>query len=138
MRHHRFGVAVLAVTATGIRLIETAELRPGERITMNPITLSVGHVAALSIIYLDQNGNPMLTTPTPDAPPTWSNTNSAAATLAAASDGLTATETAIAAGSDTVNLSLAVSGQSFSASLGVTVQAAAQVLTSIQIGSTIS
>lgn len=105
---------------------------------MDTITLSVGHTAALGVIYLDQNGNPMLATPTPDSPPQWSDTTSATDTLTVGPNGNTATLAAIAAGDDTVNLTVVVAGATFSASLGVTVQAAPQVLTSVKISSVIS
>lgn len=120
------------------RILEYKELKPGVNAEMNPITLSVGHSAALSIVYLDQNGNPMLAAPTPDSPPTWSNTTPATATLTEGPGNLTATEAAIAAGSDVVNLAVVVGGKSFSASLGVTVAAAPQVLTSVSIAAIVS
>jgi len=107
-------------------------------IHMSSVTLTVGHTANLSIGYFDQNGNPMLTTPTPDAPPTWTDTTPATGTLTPAASGLTATELAIAAGSDTVNVALAVGGVSFTGSIDVTVQSVPQVLTSIQILATVS
>jgi hypothetical protein len=107
-------------------------LEPNERaLLMTPV--NVGHKINMSIEYLDQNGNPMLITPVPSSPPSWSNTNAAAETLAPAPDGNTCIATAIAPGSDTVNLSLMVGGQTFAASLAVTVQTAPQVLTSIEI-----
>lgn len=102
------------------------------------ISVNVGHQVACTIIYLDQNGNPMLTTPTPDAPPAWTNGNTAVDTLTVAADGLTCQINALTVGSDTVSLSLAVGGKSFSASLSLAVQAAPQVLTSIAIGTTVS
>lgn len=105
---------------------------------MNPITVNVGHSVSMSIEYLDANGNPMLTTPVPDAPPTWSDTTPATGKLTVAPDALTATELALAVGSDLVNLSLMVGGISFAASQGIAVTAAPQVLTSIAIQATAS
>ena len=102
------------------------------------VNVSIGHTVNMSISYLDQNGNPMLTPPTPDSPPTWADTNSAAATLTVSGDGMTAADAAVAVGVDTVNLTVVVGGQSFSASLDVNVQAAPQVLTSVAIASTVS
>lgn len=96
-------------------------------------TDTVGQTLPLSIQYLDQHGQPMQTVPTPDAPPSWSNTTPATETLTVAADGLTATALAVAAGTDTINLSLAVGGQTFTASLAVTVAAQPQVLTSIEV-----
>jgi len=105
---------------------------------MSSVTLSVGHTADFSLAFLDQFGNPMLTTPTPDAPPTWSDTTPATGTLTVAPSGLTASELAVAAGGDTVRVSLAVGGVAFTAAIDVTVQAAAQVLTSVQILATVA
>jgi len=101
-------------------------------------TVTVGHTIALAIAYLDQNGNPMLTTPTPDAAPQWSNTTPATETLVAAADGNSAVATAVAAGNDVINLALAVGGKQFTATLAVTVAAVPQVLTSIAIVPTVS
>jgi hypothetical protein len=106
---------------------------------MNPVVVNVGHVVNCTIIYLDQNGNPMLTTPTPDAAPTWSDAPAPAgcATLVAAPGGLTATDTAVAVGADVISLSLSVGGVAFSATQPVTIDAAPQVLTSIEIDATV-
>lgn len=104
---------------------------------MNPVTVSVGHSVNCSLVFLDQNGNPMQTTPTPDAAPSWSDTTPATGTLTEGPGGLTASEVADAAGTDTINVSLAVGGAQFSASVGVVVSPAAQVLTSVQIATTV-
>ena len=105
---------------------------------MNPVTVAIGHVVALSIIYLDQSGNPMLVTPTPDSDPVWTDSPDPAGCVTFASVGQTATDTAVAAGTDTVGVTVTVGGVAFTASLGVIVSPAAQVLTSIQIGSSVS
>lgn len=120
------------------RLVEEATIPPNGEIKMSTVTVSIGHTVACSLIFLDQSGNPMLTTPVPDAPPTWSDTTPATGTLTPSPDGLTANEVALAAGSDTISVSLAVGGVSFSASVGVVVSPAAQVLTSVQIATTVS
>lgn len=103
-----------------------------------PITFSVGHTATLGIVYLDQHGNPMLVPPTPDSPPTWAHATPATATLTPSADGMSATEAGVAAGSDSVSLSVTVGGLVFSATLPVTVSAEPQVLRSVDISSTIS
>jgi hypothetical protein len=120
------------------RVIRFAELISNGRIIMNPVTVNVGHTVSMSIEYLDANGNPMLVTPVPDSAPTWTDTTPATGTLTVAAGGLTATELAVEAGSDLVNLSLTVGGVSFAASLGITVTAAPQVLTSIAIEATVN
>jgi hypothetical protein len=128
-RHHRVHV-VLFIDGIGVFLHPHEENR-----IMTDVT--VGHKIALSIGYLDTAGNPMVVTPTPDAPPVWTQTTPATETLVAATDGLTATATAVAAGSDTISLALAVGGQQFTASLAVTVTAAPQVLGSIVINAVV-
>jgi hypothetical protein len=102
------------------------------------VTVTVGHKINCSIGFLDTNGNPMLATPAPDAVPSWSNTTPASETLVPAGDGLTAVATALAAGSDQINLSLTVGGKVFQASLSVAVQAAPQTLGSVAINSTVA
>ena len=101
------------------------------------VTMVVGHTDNMSIVYLDQHGNPMLVTPIPDSPPTWVQANSSVATLTVAADGLTASEKAIAVGSDTVSLTVVVGGANFSASVPINVTAEPQVLTSVDIVSSV-
>lgn len=102
-------------------------------------SLQVGQTVPLSIAFLDQNGQPMITQPTPDSPPSWTNNMPNIETLTVADGGMSATLAALAEGSDTVTLSLTVGGQAFSATLAVTVSAEApppppeQVLTNIGI-----
>lgn len=104
---------------------------------MAAVTVNVGHVVNCSLLFLDQNGNPLQTTPTPDAPPAWSDSTPATGTLTVAPGGLTASETAVAVGSDVISVSLAVAGVSFSATLPITVTPAPQVLTAIAIAATV-
>jgi hypothetical protein len=108
------------------------------RTKMSSIKVTVGHSVAYSLAFLDQNGNPMIVTPKPDAAPVWSNTTPATEMVTAAADGLSATGAALAAGTDVVSVSLAVSGTSFSDSIDVEVDAAPQVLTSVKIVATAS
>lgn len=98
-------------------------------------TVTVGHGSQISIQYLDQNGNPMLVTPTPDAPPQWSDAQNPVgdAVLTVAADSLTAVLDAKAPGSDVVTVNLTVASKPFTASLPVTIQAVPQVLTSIAL-----
>lgn len=102
--------------------------------------ITVGHTANLSIEYLDQDGNPMVTAPAPDSPPSWTNAPSdpSVDTFTPSADGLTATLVANAAGTDTVSLTVLVGGKSFPASLAFTVSAAPQTLTSVRIKADIS
>ncbi len=98
-------------------------------------TLKVGQTLPFSIRYLDQNGIEMSPTPTTDAPPAWAQNTPATESLTAAPDGLTASAIGLAAGIDTIQVTLAVGGNSFQATLDVTVEAVApsQTLTSIEI-----
>jgi hypothetical protein len=127
-RHHRPHAVILIINDFSIQLIHNTEIHMATIVT-------VGHKVNLAVIYLDANGNPMLVTPTADSV-AWTNSNPAAETLATNADG-TATTTAIAAGLDTVSLTVIVGGVNFTATLDVEVDAAAQVLTSVQIGATV-
>jgi hypothetical protein len=111
-------------------------LTANRRSNLANVIVTVGHTVSFALVFLDQNGNPMLTTPVPDAPPVWTDTTQATGTLTAS--GNTASEVANAAGSDTVNVALSVGGVAFTASIGITVQAAAQVLTSVGITATVA
>jgi len=104
---------------------------------MFPVT--VGHVVNSTIEYLDASGNPMLTAPTPDSPPVWTNAPNPAGidTLAVSPDGSSSALTTTAAGGDTLSVSVTVGGKTFTASESITISAAPQVLTSVQISSTV-
>jgi hypothetical protein len=134
---HRHHIRVLFSVAVSDEPLFAIILEPGKRVhTMTKVT--VGHKIALSISYLDANGNPLLTTPTPDSPPTWANTTPATETLVASADGLSANTTALAPGTDAVSLTVVVGGATFSASLSVEVDAVPQVLTSVAINAVVT
>ena len=101
------------------------------------VAVNVGHSVNMTLAFLDQNGNPMLTTPAPDAPPVWTDTTPAVGTLTASGSGLTATELALTPGGDTVTVSLSVGGVAFTATVDITVSAVPQVLTSVAIVPTV-
>jgi hypothetical protein len=105
---------------------------------MSTVNLNVGHTVSMSLVFLDQNGNPMLVTPTPDSAPVWSDTTPATGTLTAASSGLTAQEVALAVGTDEVEVSVVVGGATFQATVDLNVQAAPQVLTSVAIATEVN
>jgi hypothetical protein len=136
-RYGLYGYVVLSVDNVGI-ILELPEPHECRERAHLMVTVTVGHKIECSIGFLDAAGNPMLVTPTPDAPPTWTNTTPATETLVAAPDGLTAVATAIAAGSDEIDLALSVGGVAFKALVSVTVQAAAQVLTSVVINTKVT
>lgn len=104
------------------------------------LDVTVGHAVDCAIVYLDQNGNPMLVQPVPDRPPAWShNPNPAGCdSLTPSADGTTAVVNALAVGQDSVGLSLIVSGATFTASLQLNIAAAPQVLTSVGISTTVN
>ena len=102
---------------------------------MTDITL--GHGLDLSITFLDQDGNPMLSPQTPDAAPSWTQTTPATEQLNVDAGGLTAHTKSLAVGQDSIGLSVVVGGNTFSAALAVNVNAVPQVLTSIQIAATV-
>jgi hypothetical protein len=116
------------------------ELNPHKR-TRIMTSVTAGHKVTYAIAYLDANGNPMLTTPTPDSPPAWTDTIGAADTLTVAADGNSAvlqTGAADASSTDTVGVTVVVGGKSFSATDTVDVSAAPQELTSIALVGTVS
>lgn len=121
------------------RIVEERTLIPNGVTTMNPVTVSIGHTVSFSILYLDASGNPMLVTPTPDSPPVWANAPSpaGATTFTVGPGGLTASDVAVAAGTDTISLTVVVGGVTFTATDGVTVSPAPQVLTSIAIAASV-
>ncbi len=127
-KHHMPVRVVLSVGNLAIELIP-------EDIIHMATELKGGQTLPLSIEYLDQNGTPMAVSPLLDVPPSWANNTPATETLTASPDGLTASALAVAAGTDTVRVSLSVGGVQFSATLDVTVPAFAplQTLTSIGI-----
>lgn len=134
-RRQRPSFLLLVITTNAAEF--GVELEPFERAQMST-AVNVGHTVGLKIAFLDTNGNPMLTPVTPDTPPVWSNSSPAVGSLAAAGDGLSATESAIAPGTDVVSLSVTVGGKSFSATLAIDVSAAPQVLGSVQIVPTVN
>lgn len=134
-RHRHHPRVVLFVDNVGIILVPLA--RDEHERTHLMVTVTVGHKINCSIGFLDTDGNPMLTPPALDAPPTWTNTTPASETLVAAADGLTAVATALAAGSDEIDLVVTVGGATFKANVAVIVQAAPQVLGSITINTTV-
>jgi len=129
-RHHHVRV-LFTVGTVGILLAPNKEA-----FLMTDITL--GHGLDLSITYLDQNGNPMLVTPTPDAPATWTQTNPETETLVVGADGNTAATTSIAVGSDSIGLSVTVGGATYTASLIVNVTEVPQVLTGVAINAVVT
>jgi hypothetical protein len=108
------------------------ELEPEERLLM-ALNMTVGQSDSINMAFLDQNGQPMATNPTPDAVPTWTNSTPATDTLTVAADGLSANDAAVAVGTDSITATLLVGGVSFSAQLDVNVTAPAQVFTSISL-----
>jgi hypothetical protein len=128
-RHHHHIRVALIIGGDG-----AVELIPNGVIHM-AATQNVGQTTSFSIAYMDQNGQPMVPMPTPDAPPAWSQSDSAVDTLTAAADGNTASAFGLAPGTETIAVSLAVGGQSFSATIDMTVVAVVptQTLTSIEI-----
>lgn len=100
--------------------------------------VTVGHEIVYTIVYLDQNGAPMLATPVPDSAPVWSNLAAPTIdTMSVSADGSTDTVTAVGAGVDSVSVSVTVGGAVFSAVDQVSVDAAPQVLTSVALSSSV-
>jgi hypothetical protein len=134
---HRLVLLVSYIDTHGDFTLRVHCLNPEGESPMNPVELQVGQTVDFAIVFLDQNGNTISPPPTPDSPPSWSDTTPPTGTLTEAVGDLTASEVAVAPGTDTVSVSLTVGGVSFSASLPITVTAPAPVLTSIAIVPTI-
>lgn len=100
-----------------------------------PATVNVGHQVVASYVILDQNGQPMLTQPTPDSPATWTDTLSVPGvdTNAVSADGTQDVITAAAPGTDTVGVSVTVGGKTFTDSALLTVTPAPQVASGVSV-----
>jgi len=85
-------------------------------------TLQAGQTDTITLAAVDQLGNPI--TLTPDAPPTWTNSDPTKASSAVAADHMSNVVTALAAGSTTIGVSLTVNSIPFSTSSVETVVAA--------------
>jgi hypothetical protein len=133
-RSHSLGLVV----RVDHKLVKVFSFTPGKR-TYIMQNVTVGHEVDMAIAYLDQAGNPMLTAPTPDAPPVWASAPSAPGVdaLTVAADGMTAVAKALAAGQDTISVDVKVGGKDFTATLQLSVNAAPQVLTSVAIASNV-
>jgi hypothetical protein len=133
-RHHFHRVRV----EFSIDGVFAVELNPNG-VTHMAISIDVGQSADFVLTYLDQNGQVMSPAPVPDQAPAWGNTTPAAETLTvSATDDTRASSIGVAAGTDTVEVDLAVGGVKFKATVDVTVNAVVpkQVLTSIAIEAT--
>lgn len=125
-----------AFVQEGIYLVQYEEipLRPiGEPQAMAAnFPAVVGQPVKLSIVAKDQDGI-TIPLPTTDSPPVWSNTAPTVDAIAAAADGLTAVDTCLSVGTDTVGLTVIVGGKTFTASMPLTVSKPPSVLTSVDI-----
>lgn len=128
-RHRRHGgrIPILVVGHTAYAL------EFNRRLKLSATNNVGGKPLSLAIAFRDQHGNSMPTAPTPDSPPTWTNTTPADETLTVSTDGLSCQATAVAAGTDEIDLTVIVGGKTFSASLAVTVTPEVPVLTSVEI-----
>lgn len=98
----------------------------------------VGHEIVNTIVYLDQNGQPMLVTPTPDSAPVWTNLAAPTIdTMSVSADGSTDTVSAVGAGVDSLSVTVTVGGVAFTAVEQISISAAPQVLTSVAINAVV-
>lgn len=96
--------------------------------------VTVGHQVVDTLVFLDQNGNPMQAPVTPDSPPVWANVADASVdTFTVSADGSTATVVAKSAGVDSVSVSVIVNGKTFTASQQLTLHDAPQVVSAVAI-----
>jgi len=83
------------------------------------LNTTVGKHVTFKLVFVDTNGNPMLVTPTVDAPPVWTNT--ALDHFTAAPDGLTCQADAVGPGSDMITVKLNIGGKQYVAQLAAVV-----------------
>jgi hypothetical protein len=138
-RHHFVSVYLVVITLQSKshrhrqRNVNYYRLYPNEEVKFMS-AVSIGHTVVDSIVYLDQNGNPMLVTPVPDSPPVWTNIAAATVdTMTVSADGSTDTINALAAGVDTITVNVIVGGKTFTATQQLSIAAAPQVLTAVAI-----
>lgn len=120
-RHHRHRGLRLWLTLEQGRNKTAILLYPRERAFVMS-KLPVDQIVTLGIIAVDSKGNQSPFTP--DAPPAWTNSNSAAASSATSADGMTnvVTPGAAAVGLvDTVTVTLDVGGVRFTATVDETI-----------------
>ncbi len=137
VRHHFVSVYLVVITEhkhhRRQRAVNYYRLYPNEEIKFMT-DVSIGHTVVDTIVYLDQNGNPMLVTPVPDSPPTWTNIAAATVdTMVVSADGSTDTISALASGVDTITVNVVVGGKTFTAVQQLSIAAAPQVLSSVAI-----
>src|ERR1019366_7066700 len=104
-RHHHHHRIMVVFTIN-----ETSILLTPNQGTVLMENLNLGQNLDLAIAFLDASGNPMVTAPTTDAPPSWTQTTPATQSLAVDSDGMTAHTKSLAVGSDSIALSVVVGG----------------------------
>ncbi len=123
------------VTINGV----SVQLIPNGVIKMST-DVFIGHTVTFTVGQVDSKGNPMITPVTLDAAPTWteSSTDGSIETFSVAGDGLSATGTAVGAGTDTVTATVLVGGVSFSASVDVVVSAEPQTFGGIVVNTVVS
>ena len=102
---------------------------------MQTVPLSVGHTANMSLVFTDQNGNPMLVQPTPDASPVteWSDVPGSPPIGALVAAGNAATELAENVGTDVVSVTTFVGGTPYTGQVALAVSPAPQQLTGVTI-----
>ena len=125
-RRHNGPTPVLIINGVAVELLANEVIHMAS-------TIVVGEKSTLILAFLDQHDNPMVPTPKPDGAPIWTNTTPANEMVIAATDGLSAVQTALTAGSDTVSVTVIVGGNTFPAQLSVTISPEPQMLTSVRI-----
>ena len=117
-KHHHFHPHVW------LRVGQTAILLNSLERTYVMSQLHIDQIVTLSLVAVDAKGNPV--TLTPDSPPVWTNTDETAASSAVSADGLTDVLTPVTVGkTTTVNVSVAIGGVTFTATIDEAVVAGA-------------
>jgi hypothetical protein len=100
-----------------------------------PATVNVGHQATCTYVLLDQNNNPMLNPVALDKPAAWTDSPSGTGvdSNVVSADGTVDVVNALAAGSDTIGVSVTVGGKTFTDSVLLTISPAPQVASGVLI-----
>ncbi len=98
--------------------------------------LIIGQSLTYSVVALGTDGNPLVPQPAFDAPPVFTEDKPEVATLSQDPLSPTAVLTGVAAGDETVSASVAIGGQTFTASDVTTVEAPAPVVAGIRLVAT--
>ena len=119
------------------------ELKPNEETILMTVA-TVGHTVTYTIVEVDTSGNDMLTqTPVDASPaPAWTSADAGSSpavdSLSVSADGSTGTVSCLAAGNDSIGVTVHIGGVAYSATDQLEIDAAPQVLGGIRLKAVVS